>query len=573
MSKKTAANGNVNRRTALRGVIGSLGIGLFSESGSTAQSYSYSSSYYGGNCAGGMPNDLPNPSSPQVTPFQIAMPVQPVMQPSSALTPMPTLNANTAFGEAPRTDHQGWTQFAPQAFYDVRVQEFNHLFHPQYPLQPVWGFNGFMPGPTIAARYGQPALVRFRNDLPPNHIGFGDPNISIHLHNAHTASESDGDPADFYQPGLFKDNHYANAYAGFSTPQFSPAGDSREALSTLWYHDHRVMFTAQNNYKGLAGFYLLFDNKDSGNENDTTPGALRLPSGAYDVPIIFHDKAFDSNGLLRFDTSNTDGYLGDQYLANGVIQPYFKVERRKYRFRLLNGGPSRFFQFFLSSGQNFIQISTDGNLLPAPIAVPSVYLGVANRMDVIIDFSQYKTGDQVFLQNRLDQCSGFGPTGTLSSPGVSVIRFDITGDPPSPDNSQAPQVLRSLPPVNSSSLLPQRQWTFESQNGAWTINRKFFDPNRVDAYVTRNTAEIWEFRNGFNWSHPIHVHLEEFQILSRNGASPKPSDAGRMDTVILNPGDRVKVYIQFRDWRGKYVMHCHNTVHEDHAMMIRFDVT
>src|SRR5690606_199365 len=117
-----------------------------------------------------------------------------------------------------------------------------------------------------------------------------------------------------------------------------PKGDPREALGTLWFHDHRMDFTAPNVYRGLAGFYLLFDHIDSGNENDPSPTALRLPSGVgdFDIPLMVQDKKFDSGGYIQFDQFNNDGILGNKHLVNGKIQPYFPVLRRKYRFRILN---------------------------------------------------------------------------------------------------------------------------------------------------------------------------------------------------------------------------------------------
>src|SRR5229473_747819 len=120
-----------------------------------------------------------------------------------------------------------------------------------------------------------------------------------------------------------------------------------EALSTLWYHDHRVDFTAQNTYKGLVGFYCLFNQFDTGDE---TTG-FHLPSfPQFDIPLAFADKVYDpTTGVLAFDLFNLDGILGDKFLVNGKIQPFFEVQPRRYRFRLLDTGPSRFYEFFLTN--------------------------------------------------------------------------------------------------------------------------------------------------------------------------------------------------------------------------------
>ena len=205
--------------------------------------------------------------------------------------------------------------------------------------------------------------------------------MTTHLHNGHTPSESDGFPCDHFETGQFYDQHYPNAHAGFTTPDIVPpefrhavtGGDIRESLGTLWYHDHRVDFTSQNAYKGLAGFYLLYNGDGTGDSGDETTG-FRLPSGRFDVPLMFNDKVFDNGtGEMFFDLFNLDGILGDKFLVNGCLQPFFEVQARRYRFRLLSGGPSRFYQFHLFDPaaptmiRPFWQISSDGNLLPRPI--------------------------------------------------------------------------------------------------------------------------------------------------------------------------------------------------------------
>jgi FtsP/CotA-like multicopper oxidase with cupredoxin domain len=503
--------------------------------------------------------------SPPTTPFVESLPIPPVLQSLSSLSPPAT--ELQAPGETPRPAHQRWSEFLPQKLYALHANEFQWSFHRELPgTATVWGYNGISPGPTIKAKYGEPSVVRIFNDLPNSHVGFGIPSIITHLHNGHTATESDGFPADFYATGLFKDHHYPNYAAG---------GDTHEAMGMLWYHDHRVDFTSQNVYRGLAGFYLLFDSVDSDNENDTNPSALRLPSGAYDVPLIFTDKLFDSSGQLNFDQFNNDGFLGDRFAVNGKIQPTFKVARRKYRFRMLDGGPSRFYEFFLSNGQNFTQISNDGNLLPAPLSVQSVRLSVAERKDVVIDFSNVPIGTSIYLENRLEQKDGQGPEDYLLSQtdATPVLRFDVDRDPPAADASRVPSTLRALPSANLAEVVATRYWTFDQSNGQWVVNNRLFDYNRVDAQVKKGTAEKWVIRNGSRrWSHPIHIHFEEYQILSRNGVAPSAQEHARKDVLELHPNEEVVVFMRFRDFTGRYVMHCHNTVHEDHAMMVRWDI-
>src|SRR5438067_1611653 len=331
--------------------------------------------------------------SPPIQPFLDLLPTPRDgtwrIQTPTALSPAPTVAPNTAAGEGRTIAHQAFTQFPPQKFYGItqKAGALSITSDPTIDPQNLWGFaigtpeqnNPInVPGPLYVEHYNVPILVRNYNRLPPEgqNGGFGKPSVTTHLHNGHTPSESDGNPCNFFEIGHFYDQHYPNVLAGFSTQPFAPTGDINEAMSTLWYHDHRVDFTSQNVYKGLAGFYLLFNEFDTGNE---TTG-FRLPTfPTYDIPMMFADKCFDpTSKLLAFDLFNLDGILGDKFLVNGVIQPVLHVSPRRYRFRWLNTGPSRFVQMYLTdlnhlSAHNlFWQISTGGNLPPKPIQVESI---------------------------------------------------------------------------------------------------------------------------------------------------------------------------------------------------------
>lgn len=590
-----------------------------------------------------VPSILTDPSPP-IVPFQDPLYRMPIAQqmPVGALQ-----------GPAPDpARHQRYNDFVPVKFYQQVISEFRWRYSAQAPYgdgatgyDPTgqagswhWGFNNAAPGETFHARYGEPVLVRRINDLPtvsdPNRKAtFPLPSICLHLHNAHTASESDGLPMDFFNPGEFWDYHYGNFPAGF---------DPREIMTTLWYHDHRLDFTAPNVYAGLSGFYLLFDDKDSGDENDKSKGAYRLPSGEYDVPMIFHDVMFDQNGQVTWDfftphpvgmdpelvskygsdpyhpipggsplgsphmtndyrpkdeppnlPAEQKGYtlkgmIGDRFTVNRTIQPYLEVEPRKYRFRLLNGGPSRLYQFWLRtvesgisqaaqrSAERFFVISTDGNLLEEPIITDNVEIWVAQRHDVVVDFSAYSPGDKIRLVNRLEmRPDGAGPQGRELDEGDEIMEFRVVASK-GKDNSRIPDFMRELPPINMGEVRKERLFVFDYDNGLWTVNGKLMDPNRIDAKIEQGSAEIWTFRNsGNSWAHPIHTHFEEFQILEVNGRSVRNKGnvlRARKDVVSLGPNDEVKFFGRWRDFLGKHVMHCHNVVHEDHAMMIRWDI-
>jgi FtsP/CotA-like multicopper oxidase with cupredoxin domain len=534
-----------------------------------------------------------DPVSPTTSPFAVPLPVY-APKASETLTPAPKAWADTANGECGRHTHQGWDHWPAQKSYRVRVRQGTHSFHPSLPTQPIWGYDGILPGPTIVARYGEPSIVRFQNELPPDTTGFGSPEIVTHLHNAHCASESDGFTGDYYSatkagptlsaPGYYQDHHYPNCYANYDRYD-ATEGDPREALGTLWYHDHRMDFTAGNVYRGLAGFYLLFDHIDSGNENDPSPTALRLPSGVgvHDIPLMLSDPQFNSSGYLTYDQFNTKGHLGDKFCVNGKVQPYFKVQARKYRFRLLDASLARFYELYLVKGganQTFDYIANDGNLLPEPLKMNKVALAPAERGDIVIDFSQH-AGSHVFLVNRLIQKDGRGPEGALTNvrnaagdliaTGTPLLRFDVlpgTVDDP----SRVPATLRPLPPINLSEVVRTRRFRFDKENDIWTVNGKIFDPMVSVATVKRGTTEIWTLEGNGGWHHPVHVHMVEGRILTRNGVAPPPHEQGRKDVYTLKPGEVCRVLMRFSDFTGKYMMHCHNITHEDHAMMIRYDV-
>jgi len=560
-------------------------------------------------------------ASPSTRPFVQPLTVMPLVQTVASLSPEPTLSPNTGAGEvraaafqAPQIDPVRFP-VVPSVLYSINQRQFTTSHSPDLPTQTVWGFDDGTgprsPGPTYQAFYGKAQLTRNTNSLPPvnqvNNTGFGFPSVTTHLHNAHNPSESDGNPCDFYTAGHFCDQYYPNVLAGFNSDH-EPNGDINEALGTLWYHDHRVDFTSQNTYKGLFGFYCLFNQDDSGNELT----GFHLPSfPQFDIPLAFADKVYDpETGELVFDLFNLDGILGDKFLVNGTIQPFFNVQPRRYRFRLLDTGPSRFYEFFLtdlnnlSATNSYWLIGTDGNLVPNPIQIQSVRIGPAERVDVIIDFRPF-AGKTIYLENRLLQLSGQGPAAVdsqlfpqnsnntecalvLNDPTKGAIKAAGTGDlllqfrvsgTAVKDSSVDPATKPTFYHLPHTNVEPRlvRTFKFDRLNGQWSINGQFMDcgigPSGFSESfrfaVRQNSSEQWLLTNlTGDWTHPIHIHLEEHQILSRNRSKPTVAgDLGRKDVTQLHPNERVQLFFRFRDWLGKYPIHCHNVVHEDHAMM------
>ena len=522
------------------------------------------------------------------------------------------------FTEARTEDHQRWDELGGLAActkYELMAKEIDWNFYSsaEYPAfnSKVWTYVDMNPNSKgefaagvlrLKAQYGSPVLMRMYNGLPKNGRdtqGFGINQCSPHLHNAHNPPESDGGPMRFFDSGKWWDYWYPNIRAGFAsthkTGTYHPngkwcPGDWQETQSTLWFHDHRMDFTAQNVSKGLASFYTLFSNDINLDTDDETTG-LRLPSGQYDIPLLFTDKVLDQTGQIFFDTFNIEGILGDQQTVNFKIKPYLTVDRRKYRFRFLDAGPSRFIELSLSSTNTKVpttmtRIANCGNLLPKAQVVSSIRLGVAERADVIIDFSQYNPGDVIYLENRLEQLNGKGTTGKIlaSSSNTQLLKFIVSSatvvDNSAPLATLQAQVMVPFPDRTKNPIKIKRKFDFGTSNGAWVVNGQFFNPTILSAYPIEGSQEEWTLTSPGGWSHPVHIHHEEFQITKRNGNAPTAlDDLSRKDVVRIGDAAQgttgstsITFNMQFRDWVGDYPMHCHNVVHEDHAMMIRFKI-
>ena len=538
--------------------------------------------------------DDDRPISPPTTPFVEEMPRLPVLKPVASLNPKPTIAPNTAAGEARPEPHQAYKQFPPKRFYELSQRAGTVRMSSELPPQAIWGFNGITPGPLIVERYGVlgspqqgSILVRQRNNLPVENGGFGLPSVATHLHNGHTPLESDGFPCSFMERGQFYDHHYPNVYAGINSTH-PGAGDVKEALATLWYHDHRMDHTAENTYKGLVGPYILFNEFDTGDENT----GFRLPSfgdgqnplTSFDIYMVFSDKVFDSKtGLLAFDLFNNAGILGDKFLVNGKIQPVLHVSPRRYRFRWLNTGPSRFYQMFVLGPNNstkpFWQISTDGNLMEKPVEVTAARFSPAERVDIIVDFTA-AAGKTFYLENRLQQQDGSGPLGDIvveAGQGQKILKIVVDG-PAVADNSVDPALIRQFYGFPNVTDAPRivRTFKFDRSNAMWVVNGRLAggcdDVSAIRFAIKRNSIEKWVFQNiKPGWQHPVHMHLESFQTLTINGKPPRNSgiiEHGRKDVLRLEDNVSAVVHFRFRDFTGKFPLHCHNILHEDHSMMV-----
>jgi FtsP/CotA-like multicopper oxidase with cupredoxin domain len=368
--------------------------------------------------------------------------------------------------------------------------------------------------------------------------------VSVHLHGGHTPPDSDGHPTDLVGPGGTKTYIYPN----------------NQVATTLWYHDHAIDVTGRHVYMGLSAFYLLSDGFED---------SLPLPKGDNDIALLIQDRLFNTDGSLNYPiTDNTirTGVVGDTLLVNGAVQPYLQVGRRKVRLRILNGSNARIYKLALSTGDALVQVGSDGGLLSYPASRAAITIAPAERVDIVIDFSKYPVGTEVVLKNQ----------NSFSVPSLpDIMRFDVVRD--ETDESSIPPTLRPVARLPESSASVTRTFilsqTFQSgRDDIWTINGKLYDPAIVDAAPQLNTTEIWTLRNSSDQAHPIHIHDIEWQILDVDGVPPAPGDDGMKDTFLIPAGSTARVIGTFTDNLGEYVSHCHILEHEDHAMMINFEV-
>ena len=534
-------------------------------------------------------------------------------------------------------------------------------FHPLMPAQnpdALWTFDGTFPPKLLKVRYGEPVLMRLWNGLPLDpgaNRGFGLHTISIHEHNGHNPAESDGYTNAFFFPGQHFDYRWPVILAGHDTINTNATdpragmpdgnggiinipGDWRETMSTHWFHDHMLDFTAQNVYKGVAAMMNYYSSLDRGNEGIDDGVNLRFPSGTsldwgnrdYDVNLVIADKAWDQEGQLWFNPFNTDGFMGDKLLTNWQYKPYFNVAARKYRFRILNGSVSRYIKVALVDENGtripFHMIANDGNVMEHAVAFDGT-LGtergvmpvhaIAERYDIVVDFSQFAPGTKLYFVNLLEHQGGRKPEGQIPLEDVLSGAYQATetptgylgGDPcvgkflefrvqayNGVDQSMNPaeyvvggkkMIPLPRPSADEIANATRRHFEFGRSSGTdsapWTIKTDggsgfTMDPRRVSAAPSLGDLEIWTIKNGGNgWSHPVHIHFEEGQILSKDGEAPPEWERwARKDVYRIGPMDDsctvMEIALRFREFAGSYVEHCHNTQHEDRAMLLRWDI-
>jgi spore coat protein A len=409
--------------------------------------------------------------------------------------------------------------------YDLTIREGMAEVLPGFQT-PIYGYDGVYPGPTIRARKGRKVVVRQHNALAFE--------SNVHLHGGYVPAGHDGHPMDVIPPGGSFEYHYPN----------------RQDAASLWYHDHAHGRTAHTLYYGLLAMYVLEDKRER---------ELDLPTGDYDVPIVIADHAFNKDGSFRYVEDIDIGFRGDTILVNGAVSPRMRVERRKYRLRLLNGSNSRSYTLRLGRGRRMTQIASDGGLLTRPVRRTRLPLHPAERIDLVIDFRDYRPGTELVLHNE----DGEGGT-------VAVMRFDVARG--GSEDFRVPRRLRPREPLPAASV--SRSWDLGFGSGAWQIGGKDFDHDRIDVRPAHRTTERWTFTNRSNRVHPMHIHGFLFRVLERSSGPVHAGERlGWKDTIGVQPNETVTVQPWFAPYSGRYVFHCHALEHADQAMMLQLEVT
>jgi FtsP/CotA-like multicopper oxidase with cupredoxin domain len=424
-------------------------------------------------------------------------------------------------------------------------------------------------GPILRAQKGKKLRIFFYNNLAEDSV--------IHPHGLRVPEDCDGQPMQAIGPGETKVYEFQVI----------------DRAGPYWFHPHPMGRTAEQVVMGMAGLFNVWDDEEA-------IAILGASTGANDVPVVIQDRNFDSNNQFLYNPNMLWGYLGNRILVNGQSNAAFSLEPRAYRLRFLNGSNARTYKLAWSNNMPLKVIGTDGGLLPAAISKSYVMLMPGERVDVWADFSQL-AGRQTILKSLAFDPGGMGGMGGGGMGGSGMGGGSMGGGMGSSlangaaFNILAVNIGRKATVKPILGPLPALTMKYDSSNVSnfatpvpftlamqqmmtWTINGRVYDPMAVadDEMVYRDVPIAWEWINNSPIPHPMHIHNVMFQVIQRNAASTPSGystvnqgflDTGWKDTVIVWPGERVKIAMMFGPHMGMYMYHCHILEHEDMTMM------
>ncbi len=445
---------------------------------------------------------------------------------------------------------------------------------------PTIGVNGAFLGPTLKFRAGDHVRLDVTNKLRTD--------TTLHWHGLHVPAKADGGPHQIIRPGI----------------TWSPSFQVKQKAAMFWYHSHLLGKTGSQVNDGLAGLILVEDEEAK---------SLKLPSeyGVDDIPLVVQDRRFARDGSFSYLTSMHDemmGFKGDVILVNGTVRPYLKVRRQRTRLRLLNGSNARIYNFGLSDRRSFIQIATDGSLLERPVRLSRLRLSPGERAEILVDV---QPNSSVSLMSYPDRAGSRGMMrGMMRGMVGNTETFEILelrSQSLETSDKELPDRLAEVPRWKRAKAQRERHFSLDMpmmgmmrgrggmmrgrggmmggrgmmghhgmMGGLMGINGRSMDKNRIDVRVPLGAIEIWTIRNDTPLAHPFHIHDIQFRILDRNGRTPSPGEQGLKDTVLVDPGETVRVITEFVDYADAntpYMYHCHILEHEDAGMMGQFVVT
>ncbi len=409
-------------------------------------------------------------------------------------------------------------------------------------------------GPTIRVWQGQEVAIRLTNLV-------GEPSVA-HWHGLDVPAAMDGHPSQAFAHGTSR---------WYAFPVVNRAG-------TYWYHPHPDMRTGAQVNMGLAGFFIVHDQQEA---------QLGLPDGAQDLPLCIQDRSFDANNQFTYAPDMMNGFFGARILVNGRPDYVHSAATRAYRIRLLNGSTSRIHKLAFHDGTPLTVLGTDGGLLDAPRIYPYVMLAPGQRLELWVDFRTRPLGAQTILRSL-----AFSGAGASQGTASDLMRFSI--DRIEPETRTLPPLLSAIPRYrlqDAVNVNTPKVYAVGMQMGGggmtFTLNGGTFDmaavaPNEVARCNALEVIHLTNTSGMMQVAHPIHFHGRQFQIVDRtvtagglagwNTVKDGYVDGGWLDTVLVMPGETVRLLVRHSAYPGLYVYHCHNLAHEDMGMMRNFQL-